>query len=390
MKNLLLVTFALACLVFASAQSTDSSFRFESSLLTVQGHGEYLIPVNRTSLVITLFGFGPNATAAQDALMLQISGIQTSLSSRTLFNLQFGGIMYYPYYGTELGAATPTSTAGAGQGSLTGFVASTVLSFSLYANDTAFALDALLLNSNNTAYITISSRPDQLAIEEAQRRAVTLAVQDAAYKAQAALTPLGLCALNITVINIASPLSLLPDINIMSNNFGVSLGNSFGLNLDANSNLNNNNQNQNTNNNQNANNNNNLNNNNNMLNSNSQDSTFGRSIATANVWLNLFHGSCSSPNAIQDLTANFILAPPTAGSSLGSEIFGSEGIPMPSSAGSSAIELSALGSSELGSSMLGSSELGSSMLGSSELGSSMLGSSGSGSGIAQIRRRSFW
>jgi len=210
--------------------------------------------------------------------------------------------MYYPYYGAALGSATPKSTiSGPHDGNLAGFVSTTTLSFSVSALDAAAAIDALL--ANGTSYISISSRPDPQAIEAAQMLAVTMAVSDGLFKAQAALTRLNLCALNFTLVNVENPISLLPAVNIVSNNFGVSLGGNFGLNVmpaasaSAPS----------------------------TPSSTSSTGTAatpndsiqfnsvagaGRSLVSARVWLTLYHGSCSAAGAIQDLTTNLSLAAP--------------------------------------------------------------------------------
>ena len=183
---------------------------------------------------------------------------------------------------------------------ITGFIATTSLSFSLNASDTATALDALM--ANGTAFISISSQPNaqaskyrpvvfarilisylsQSPVDEAQIRAVDLAVNDALFKAQAALSRLGICALNFTLINIESPINSLPSVNILSDNLGLALAG--GINLPASSSasgslaL--------------------------SANGNQNNAGAGRMQITADVLLTLFHTSCSTPGAILDLTAN--------------------------------------------------------------------------------------
>jgi len=364
MKGLLCI-FLGALVVFAYGQNNldflGQQFA-DRSLLTVDGSGSMLVASNRTTLTVTLYGFGTNATAAQTILKQQIDTIMNKLSGHTLLNVQMGGIMYYPYYSnvTRPNNAAMSSNTGS---TLNGFIATTTFSFTLSADDAAMAIDALVVN--NTAYISLSSRPDIVAVEDAERRVVMIAVDDALLKAQAALDRLQRCAINFTLVNIQTPMSELPVVNIITNNFGISTNNNVNLSL-------------------------------NQLNSDFQSLTSdntgaGRNRVSAFVKLNLFYDSCDADGAIRDLTANGITLPGSSvnlPSAVSSSAAGSSGIVSSASASASGSSGSELGSSGIFSGSSGS-ELGSS---GSELGSSgsELGSSGSGSALPSARRRFVW
>jgi len=148
------------------------------------------------NISFTIFAVAPTASEAASMLNSSVTALIHTLNNMS-------GVVILGY------SAQPTffpiyNTTG-GELSVGGYGASIDFSLSVPAADVPSVLDALR-NTTNTRVGSITITPDRTSMLKAEQEAFSLALQDAANRAENILAPLNLCVQNVSNVVILNPL----------------------------------------------------------------------------------------------------------------------------------------------------------------------------------------